>query len=218
LILGEDGAPCGLAKIASDAAGRTALGREVEALKTLGPLLPPPLGAPRILDYDDGVLLLEAASWRPRARPWILPIEAARALGIFFAAGRPKDGGGPAHGDFAPWNLLQTDRGWIVVDWEHARSEAPPYYDVFHYLVQSCGLLGHPSPDAILEALTRNQGAIAALLRAYAEGAGIPPGNPSSCFLEYLDLSRQGIDPDAPGGRASLRVRDELQRRVGTGL
>lgn len=215
LILGEDGAAYSVAKVASDDAGRAALGREVYALETLGPLLPPPLRAPRILHHDEGVLLLEAVSWRPRSQPWILPAEAARALGGFFAAGRSKTGGGPAHGDFAPWNLLDTERGWVMIDWESGRSQAPPYYDLFHYLLQSCALLGRPSQDAIVEGLTRGRGTIAALIRAYAEGAELATDGLAKYFLEYIHLSRSDIDTSRPDGKVGLRVRDQLERRIG---
>src|SRR6266545_189106 len=213
LILGEDGTPFAVAKVASDDLGRVALGREAHALETLGPLLSVPLRAPRILHHDDGLLLLEALSWRPRPRPWILPIEAARVLGSFFATGRSQNGMGPAHGDFAPWNLLETSRGWVAVDWECARLKAPPFYDLFHYLVQSCALLGQPSQDAIVRGLTRGEGRIATLVHTYAGSAGIATDDLTGRFLEYVALSRSDIDPSEPDGSIGLRVRDQLVRR-----
>jgi len=214
LIMGEDGEPSAVAKVASDDAGRAALDWEAHALETLGPLLAPPLRAPRILDHDNRVLLLEAVSWRPRPQPWNLPAEVAHALGAFFAAGRSGNGRGPAHGDFAPWNLLETEQGWVVVDWERSRSEAPPFYDLFHYLVQSCALLRRPSQDAIIQGLTREEGTIAALVRAYAEGASLATDRLGIYFLEYIYISRSEIDPAKPKGLLSLRVRDQLQGRI----
>lgn len=215
LILTQNGEPLAAAKVASDDAGRAALRTEVHALNTLAPLLRSPLRAPRILHVDDEVLLLEAVLWRPRSKPWSLPVEAARALGEFFAAGRSDDGTGPAHGDFAPWNLLETDHGLVVVDWESSRSDAPPFYDLFHYLVQSCVLLGRPSQDAIVQGLTLRQGDIARLVQTYADGAGgAVDGLTTNHFLDYIDLSRSDIDPATPEGRVGLRVRDRLSRRV----
>ncbi|WP_299414888.1 phosphotransferase [Acaryochloris sp. IP29b_bin.148] len=38
------------------------------------------------------------------------------------------------HGDFAPWNLKWVDRQRLVaVDWEDARPDGLPLYDLFHY-------------------------------------------------------------------------------------
>lgn len=38
------------------------------------------------------------------------------------------------HGDFAPWNLKWVDRQKLVaVDWEDARPDGLPLYDLFHY-------------------------------------------------------------------------------------
>jgi hypothetical protein len=215
MILFQDGSPSAVAKIASDDVGRVALDREADALASLAPLLPPPLRAPRLLHRDEGILLLEPVAWRPRSRPWALPVQAARALGTFFAAGRSEGGTGPAHGDFAPWNLLVTERDWVVVDWEDSRPEAPPFFDVFHYLVQSCALLGRPSPDAVARGLIEREGAIATVIRAYAEGAGMTVDDLASYFLDYLGLSRSQVDTATPDGRAGARVRDELRSRVG---
>ena len=64
------------------------------------------------------LLLLEAVEWSPRLRPWVLPSEVAFALGRAFAASADGGDRGMAHGDFAPWNLLRTSDGWVLVDWE----------------------------------------------------------------------------------------------------
>ena len=85
---------------------------------------------------EPGLLVLRKEEWRPRFRPWRLDATVARGLGRFFAAGS-RDGGatGPAHGDFAPWNLLRTERGWVLIDWEYAFDAAPPAYDLFNFLI-----------------------------------------------------------------------------------
>jgi hypothetical protein len=214
LILDESGAARAIAKLAFEEAGREALDNEADALRTTGSLLPPPLRAPQVLSYEDGLLLLEAVSWRPRFRPWQLSPEVARALGRFYAAGRSETGGGPAHGDFAPWNLLEVEQGWVAVDWEASRVDAPPFFDLFHYLVQSCALLGRPSQSAIVRGLTGAEGMVASLVRAYEEGAGLQGVDPRGHFLTYLLDSRSMLDPDSPDAPAGLRVRDELRRRL----
>jgi hypothetical protein len=216
LIVSENGTPVCVAKLAFDDTGRLALDKEVAGLENLGPLLPPPLYVPRILHSEDGLVLLEPVSWRPRSKPWTVPLAAARAMGAFFAAGRTQDDEGPAHGDFAPWNLLEVKHGWVLVDWESSRELAPPYYDVFHYVVQSCVLLGRPSGSAIIEGLTRNRGPIAEIVRAYAHGAGIDPNGTHDRFLEYLDLRRAYLHSiNSAESATSRQVLDDLLRQMG---
>ncbi|HEY7280440.1 MAG TPA: hypothetical protein VID47_02500, partial [Actinomycetota bacterium] len=86
MIVASDGRPLGVAKIALDDASDAALSREHHNLETLGPYLSAPVRAPRVLDRAPGILLLETVSWRPRARPAILPQEVAFGLGRAFAA------------------------------------------------------------------------------------------------------------------------------------
>jgi hypothetical protein len=215
LVLGEDGTACSVAKVAADEAGRVALGGEARSLLQFAPLLSSPLRAPKILHHDEHLLVLEAVSWHPRAEPWKLPIEVARALGYFFAAGASASQAGPAHGDFAPWNLLETSRGWVAIDWESARSEAPPFYDLFHYVIQACALLGRPTQDEILGGVMDRAGEIGQSISAYAAGAGLPTENINDYFLQYIDLSRSDIDGARPDAVLGLRVRAELEVRVG---
>jgi hypothetical protein len=121
---------------------------------------------------------------------------------------------GPAHGDFAPWNLLETEEGWVAVDWEAGREDAPPFYDLFHFLVQSCALLGRPSQSAVLQGVAGTERGIARLVRAYADGAGIGTDEAREHFLAYLRISRGTLDPTAPDWRVGMRVREELEQRV----
>ncbi len=37
------------------------------------------------------------------------------------------------HGDFAPWNLRQTNRGLFVFDWEYAQNSGSPLQDFLHF-------------------------------------------------------------------------------------
>lgn len=215
LVLDGDGTACSVAKVAADEAGRVALRAEARSLVELAPLLSSPLRAPKILHHDERLLVLEAVSWRPRAEPWKLPIEVARALGCFFAAGASSSQMGPAHGDFAPWNLLETSRGWVAIDWESARSEAPPFYDLFHHIVQACALLGHPTQDEILRGLKDEAGHIGHSISAYAAAAGLTTKDAKEYFLQYIDLSRSDIDAATPDAVVGLRVRAELELRVG---
>src|SRR5207249_3910444 len=130
LLIDRDGERRRAAKIATEDAGRRALERERGALERYGPLLSRPLSPPRIVSHHEGLLMLEAVQWRPHPRPWRLSHEAAAAMGRFFTSAGAGGGESPlglAHGDFTPWNLLPTDAGWTLVDWEETREQAPPF-------------------------------------------------------------------------------------------
>jgi thymidylate kinase len=216
VIVDERGASRAVAKIATEEKGRDGLDREAEALESLGgPLLPAPLSAPRVLARGDHVLLLEAVEWVPRRRPWRLPEEVAWALGGFFRAGAQRAGAdhGPAHGDFAPWNLLRTRDGWVVVDWEEALDAAPPFFDLFHHVMQSHFLLGRPSQPELLAGLDR-KGWVASAISAYSAGAEISPDEARDNFVAYLTLSGERLDPSTRGGKQGLTARRELLRTM----
>jgi hypothetical protein len=102
----------------------------------------------------------------------------------------------------------------VAIDWESSRPDAPPFYDVFHYLVQSCALLRRPSKEAIVRGVLGRTGEISVLIQAYANGARLGTDGVTDYFLEYIKLSRADIDPAKPKGATSLRVRSELERRV----
>lgn len=189
-----------IAKVAYSDEAQRSLDREADYIRTLGPLLRPPVTAPSILAEAPGLLLLKAVRPRLRIRPWRLPPEVAHALGRLFraraTAGPPLSG--PAHADLAPWNLIRSDGGWTLVDWEHARLQAPPFHDVFHWLFQSHDLLGRPSRRALLAGV-RGRGWVGRAIQAYARGAGLDAAEAPGYFLTYLDgrIDRgDGATPD----------------------
>jgi thiamine kinase-like enzyme len=121
---------------------------------------------------------------------------------------------GAAHGDCTPWNLmLGQDGEWTLVDWEDARSDAPPFFDVFHYLVQSNQELLLPRRTAIVDGLS-GKGWIGGVIGAYAEGAGIPAETAGEFFEQYLKDSSSSLNPLGP--RRGFQVRRDLARRVVT--
>lgn len=217
LVLDSHGDPRLLVKVATDDPGTRALEHEAAQIDELGPLLPRPLRPPRIVDRGDGVLALHAERWQARWRPWHLDEDLAGSLGAFFAARRGEDADGvpvgPAHGDFAPWNLLKTGKGWVLIDWEHTSSDRPAFYDVFHHLVQSHVLLHRPSRRALLEGVT-GAGPLARLLHSYARTAQVDVGLAPELLLLYAKLSAAHLDPARPDGRAGLEVRSALGRWV----
>lgn len=63
----------------------------------------------------------------------------------------------PAHGDFAPWNTRMGTSGRLFVfDWEYARSDCLPLYDVTHFqFMKSITLEGGVSPADVLRWLQK---------------------------------------------------------------
>jgi hypothetical protein len=213
-VIDERGEPHSVAKIALEQKGREALEREGEALISFGRFLPPPLAVPRIILREEGLLLLQPVVWRPRRRPWMLPVEAARALGAFYKAGDGSGHSGLTHGDVAPWNLLRTEREWILTDWEEARENGEPFFDLFHYLVQAHLNLGRPSRQAFLEGLN-GKGQIGSVITAYSAELGVAPAAARPALVSYLAASASSLDPATPAGRIQLAGRRELLEALG---
>jgi hypothetical protein len=215
LIIGESGDCHGLAKIATEGRGQIALDNEARALGSLAKLLPLPLSAPRLLARATGLLLLEPVRWVPRRRPWVLPDEVARAMGAFFAADGAGEQMGPTHGDFAPWNLLRTKEGWVLVDWEEARDRDRPFFDLFHYLFMAHQNLAAFSRQDFLDGL-EGKGRIERAIAAYAEGADLGDVDLRELLIFYLRSSSQRLDLASPDGRSDYRARQRLLSVLGT--
>jgi Phosphotransferase enzyme family len=211
LIVGESGDCHGLAKIATHSEGQIALDNEARALGSLAKLLPPPLSAPRLLARDTGLLLLEPVRWVPRRRPWVLPDEVARAMGAFFGANGDGEQLGRTHGDFAPWNLLKTERGWVLVDWEEARDSDRPFFDLFHYVFMAHQNLAAFSRKDFLDGL-EGKGRIGRAIAAYAESADLRNLDLRELLIFYLRSSSQRLNLASPDGRSDYRARERLLR------
>jgi Phosphotransferase enzyme family len=214
LIVGASGRPHGLAKVATDESAGVALEAEAENIERLGALLESPIRAPRILARSPDVLLLEPVRWVPRARPWMLPAEVAEGLGRAFT--RSPDGsarGGMTHGDCAPWNLLRERDGWVFVDWEEARSDGPPLFDVAHWLVQSHILVGKPSAAQILDPLSVPW--IGGAIDAWSAGAGQVVDSWRPHLVEYMRTSLERFDRSDPAHARAIAGRRRLLAAAG---
>jgi hypothetical protein len=211
-IIDRSGSPILLAKVAGDDDGAHALERERCAIEDIASSLQAPLRSPRIVAHEPGSVVFEFVRWRTRRDPASVPSEVAFALGQLFAAHRADDGTGAAHGDFAPWNLLQTDGGWTLVDWEAASLHAQPFSDLCHYFVQAHAALGRPSTDAIVAGFRHRTGAIGDALRAYADGAAIDVDLAEAALAAYLTTGAQSLLPSDRA--AGARVRDRIRRSL----
>jgi hypothetical protein len=209
VIVGEQGTCHGVAKIATDTQGQAALENEGRALSSLARFLPSPLRAPHLLAQDTGLLLLEAVEWVPRRLPWMLPEEIAKAMGRFFASNESSERMGLTHGDFTPWNLLKTERGWVLVDWEEARAQDRPFFDLFHYLFMVHLNLQTFSQQALIDGL-EGKGWIGGVIAAYAEGAGFHDVDPRDLLIFYLHSSSQRLNLATSDGRSDFEARRRL--------
>jgi len=219
LLLTGRGRAHAYAKVALDDAGAAVLEREDGAIESLGALLGPALRAPRVIAREPGLLLLEAVDWRPNDRPWIMPDEVAHALGTFFKAGSVEVDGallGPAHGDCAPWNLLETVDGWVLVDWESARGRALPFFDLSHFLVQAHTLLGRPEASELLDGFRLGRGWIAGLVTAYANAAGLRSAEAEHFLRAYLQERSNDVRVRSRNEARGLMRRRHLSSTLGT--
>ena len=212
LILDREGHSVAVAKLASDELGRGKLRGEAANIDLFSDRLSLPLKLPRVVASEDGLLLMEAVEWQSRLRSWRLPKDVALALGRFYSGCR-EDGSplnsGSTHGDFAPWNLLKSKSGWVLLDWEEARSDGVPFWDLFHFLVQGHALLRRPTAGGLLSGID-GRGWIGEGIRAYASSARLAPEAASRWFRFYLEHSQRELDYQTDDGRAGLRARRAL--------
>jgi hypothetical protein len=167
-----------------------------------------------LVDSTDDVLVFEAISSARPSHPWALDEGAAAALGDLYRSGK-EGSAGPAHGDFAPWNLLSTGPGvWTLIDWEHAEDRRPPFYDLWHWLVQCHTLLHTVSADELMAAGNSSQSWIAGAFESYAGAAGLDVKEARSNLAAYLHLSRANLKDQSHVGLAALTAREELSRAV----
>jgi len=210
LLLDRGGRDAAWAKMATDTEGRRLLVAEARNLESMRKSLSPPLSAPAVLSAEEGLLVVEAVAWEPRARPWLLPPDVAEALGAL-ARGTPTR----CHGDVAPWNLLRTREGWRLVDWEDA-GEGVPFQDLFHFLFQASVLLGRPRYRSLLAGLD-GKGSVGRAVHAYARGAGRLSSEAPSHLVAYLEARLSGLDAGCSEDRLAIdvatRLLSELRKR-----
>jgi hypothetical protein len=207
LLVDGDGRAQAVAKVTTTPEGEEAFRREARAIAAWGRLLRPPLRAPRILADGDGVLLLKAVAFRPRRRPWLLPVAVARAVGAL-------EREGVSHGDLAPWNLLEEEGGSVLVDWEASGPVPAPAWDLCHWVVQAHALLGRPGVDELFAGLD-GRGPLGEAIRGYLEEARLRLDDLPRLFRDHVECTRGGLDTRTKDGARGLAAREALLRELG---
>jgi hypothetical protein len=112
---------------------------------------------------------------------------------------------GLTHGDLAPWNLLVTEDGLTLIDWEFSSTEHHPGEDLTHFLVQSAVLGKWWSVDQVASMLADPGGPGS----AYREATGMSLASLYGCVFTYLDAppSAAASGPEAQAFRVSLATR-----------
>ena len=208
MALGRDGVRW-VAKVSLDPDGFSALETEAKNIVSFGPYLSGALRPPTILHASEGIVILTAMSWRLRSRPWRLTPAVGHSLGSFWAGAG--EGRGRTHGDFAPWNVLPTRDGWVVIDWEEASGEGLRYEDLYWYLTQASALLGHPTVSELVDGVTARSGWIGEVLTAYEAGAGIDAAGAADHLLDFCRRSVDRFDPRKPDEAKAISARRRVE-------
>lgn len=111
---------------------------------------------PKLLSFGpmgNGQLLRQEYRAPRRATKNWLEAEAARFLMKLSEINRETRDGIPGHlchGDFAPWNMIRSQGGLFVFDWERGRDWAPALTDAFYFILAPA--LHVQRPDRLAEA------------------------------------------------------------------
>lgn len=147
-------------------------------------------------DWRDRFVLVTDPVQRASSRPWSL--DEVVALVADLATAGP-DGTPLVHGDLAPWNMVRTAGGPVLLDWEAARWADEPLHDLAHFVVQAGALLGRYTPQEAHAILCAEGRPGSLLLRS----TGRSTSDASGMLAAYLEKAR----PTEPRAR---RFRNEL--------
>jgi hypothetical protein len=106
-------------------------------------------------------------------------LEAARAAACALAT---MNGGFVVHGDLAPWNMVPSASGLVLVDWEKSRFDSDPLCDLAHYVIRTGALLHTWRPRAAVSHLVGRE----SVGRRYLREIGVDPDTAAEHLMRYL--------------------------------
>jgi hypothetical protein len=109
------------------------------------------------------------------------------------------------HGDLAPWNVLVTPNGPVLVDWEESRDQPDPMFDLAHFVTQQGAMLHRFAPATAVRLLTEPGSAG----WRHLEAVGVAPADAPELLRSYLDRTKRFSTPS--GHRYRRLMRDALQ-------
>jgi len=86
------------------------------------------------------------------------------------------------HGDLAPWNMIPSATGVVLVDWEKSRFAQDPLCDLAHYVVRVGALLHKWQPPAAVQHLVGSE----SVGRRYLTEIGLDPESAAEHLQRYL--------------------------------
>jgi hypothetical protein len=110
------------------------------------------------------------------------------------------------HGDLAPWNIVPTAAGLVLVDWEDSRFDDDPMFDLSHYVTRAGALLQAWRPPVAVRHLT-DPGSIG---WRYMEEVGLDPTSAPEHLVRYLQRAEtrsQAVRRYQAGMLAALQSR-----------
>jgi hypothetical protein len=148
----------------------------------------------RELSASDTAFLIPKLRWHGTRKGWFAiatdiaertsntaepDLEDARSVACALATTKR---GFVVHGDLAPWNIVPTVAGLVLVDWEESRFEDDPLFDLSHYVTRAGALLRAWRPETAVLLLT-GPGSVG---WRYLDEIGLDPKSAAEHLLRYL--------------------------------
>jgi aminoglycoside phosphotransferase (APT) family kinase protein len=111
------------------------------------------------------------------------------------------------HGDLAPWNMIPTASGVVLVDWEKSRFEHDPLCDLAHYVVRVGALLRRWQPPAAVRHLIGSE----SVGRRYLREIGLDPESASAHLRRYLERPTSRTATNSTIRRYELEMAEILE-------
>jgi len=113
---------------------------------------------------------------------------------------------GLVHGDFAPWNVLDHTDLVGIVDWEQARFDGLPFWDLWHFPVQTASLARSSSADRAIHRALQRRGPLWSAVRTYAQPCDVSEELAIPVLLVYLVMTGANlIHKTGVGGADAIR-------------